>query len=99
MAASLTDLIRWLSGAPPLIYVLPIPLKELKVSFQWLTGHVIEPGLYEDPIQLIPLEIEPFLKVPRSLNSGHLIPLDRGGKHVPATRSFNHSGTRHCNRF
>jgi hypothetical protein len=64
-------------GAPEL------PLKDLKASFQWLTGHLIEPGLYEDPIQLVQLEIEPFLKAPRSLTSGHLIPLDRGGKHVP----------------
>jgi hypothetical protein len=64
-------------GAPRL------PIEELKVSFEWLTGHVIEPGLYEDPIQLIPLEIKPFLMNPSSLTSGHLFPLDRGGKHVP----------------
>jgi hypothetical protein len=64
-------------GAPGL------PLPELKTSFHWLTGHAIEPGLYEDPIQLIPLELKPFLENPRSLTSGHLFPLDRGGKHVP----------------
>lgn len=60
-----------------------LPMQELKTSFQWLAGHLIEPGAYEDPIQLIPIDLRPSLKEPRSINSGHLIPLDRGGKHIP----------------
>lgn len=60
-----------------------LPLPALKTSFQWLTGHIIAPGAYEDPIQLIPIDLKPFLENPRSITSGHLIPLDRGGKHIP----------------
>ena len=62
------------------------PLIESEVvrnSFVWLTGHPVEPGQYKDPIQLIPIRIDDFFENPRSITSGHLIPLDRGGRHIP----------------
>lgn len=57
---------------------------ELKGSFDWLLGHSIEPGVYLDPIQLIPINFDEFYENPPLVQSGHLIPLDRGGKHVPS---------------
>jgi hypothetical protein len=54
--------------------------EELKESFKWLLGHIIEPGTYFDPIQLIPIDFKEFYSNPRLVQSGHLIPLDRGGK-------------------
>jgi hypothetical protein len=75
--------IRYYLQALSMIGAPELPKPELKTSFHWLTGHVIAPGLYEDPIQLIPIDLKPFLEKPRSITSGHLIPLDRGGRHVP----------------
>ena len=75
--------IRYYLQALSMISAPQLPLPKLKTAFQWLAGHVIEPGAYEDPIQLIPIDLMPFLKEPRSINSGHLVPLDRGGRHVP----------------
>lgn len=67
-----------MEGAPEL------PREDLKTCFEWLVGHEIGPGLYQDPIQLIPISLPKFLENPRDVTSGHLIPLDRGGKHVPS---------------
>lgn len=75
--------IRYYLQALSMIGAPELPVPELKTTFKWLTGHVIAPGIYEDPIQLIPIDLKPFLEKPRSITSGHLIPLDRGGKHVP----------------
>jgi hypothetical protein len=52
-------------------------------AFEWLTGHIIKPGNYLDPITLLPVDFEDFLANPRQITSGHLFPLDRGGKHEP----------------
>ena len=52
-------------------------------AFHWLAGHAIAPGEYLDPIQLIPIDLNEFFSNPRGVTSGHLIPLDRGGKHEP----------------
>jgi hypothetical protein len=65
-----------LSGAP----ALP---DEIRTSFSWVIEHPVEPGAYLDPIQLIPIEIKEVVKDARAIQSGHLIPLDRGGKHEP----------------
>ncbi len=60
-----------------------LPDETLRNSFVWLLGHPIEPGLYLDPIQLITINLNAVLKDPRLIQSCHLIPLDRGGKHIP----------------
>ncbi|MFM6006834.1 MAG: hypothetical protein ACKPB7_26825 [Sphaerospermopsis kisseleviana] len=52
-------------------------------SFIWLLEHSVKPGIYLDPIQLIPIEFSQLIDTPRTIQSGHLIPLDRGGKHTP----------------
>lgn len=52
-------------------------------AFEWLAGHRIAPGEYLDPIQLIPIDLNEFFSHPRGVTSGHLVPLDRGGKHEP----------------
>ncbi len=63
-------------GAPPL----PEPLE---TAFSWLTGHPIRPGEYLDPIQQITINLPDVLSDLRLIQSGHLVPLDRGGKHTP----------------
>ncbi len=67
-----------MAGAPEL------PDEELKKSFSWLIEHEVTPGRYEDPIQLIPIYINEVVRDARTIQSGHLIPLDRGGRHEPA---------------
>ncbi len=61
----------------------PLPSNTIQESFLWLTKHPIEPGVYRDPIQLVPISLNSFIAEPRSVQSGHLIPLDREGRHVP----------------
>ena len=54
-------------------------------SWQWLTdGKMINQGDYLDPIQLIPIDFLSFLNQPRLITSGHIFPLDRGGRHEPS---------------
>jgi transcriptional regulator with XRE-family HTH domain len=67
-----------MAGAPPL------PPDSIQESFHWLLGHSVEPGQYLDPIQLIPIQLSSFINDRRSIQSGHLTPLDRGGRHVPS---------------
>jgi hypothetical protein len=57
--------------------------RNFRNAFYWLAGHAIVPGEYLDPIQLIPIDMNEFFSNPRSVTSGHLIPLDRAGKHEP----------------
>jgi hypothetical protein len=66
-----------MSGAPEL------PDESLKSAFSWMLEHKIEPGNYVDPIQLVPINIHDVVRDARTIQSGHLIPLDRGGKHEP----------------
>jgi len=37
-----------------------------------------------DPIQLIPISLVEFIRDPKLVQSGHLVPLDRDGKHIPS---------------
>lgn len=62
----------------------PLPEIALAESFTWLLNHSVEPGIYLDPIQLIPISFKEFIAEPRLVQSGHLVPLDRGGRHTPA---------------
>lgn len=56
---------------------------ELQDSLLWLIGHRVEPGIYRDPIQIIPIDINDIVEDARIIQSGHLVPLDRGGRHEP----------------
>lgn len=67
-----------MEGAPPL------PPNSIQNSFIWLLGHPVEPGQYLDPIQLKPISFQRLIEDPRSIESGHLTPLDRGGRHIPS---------------
>lgn len=49
----------------------------------WLVRHEVKPGTYADPVQRFILDFQSFIKDPRTLQSGHLDPLDRDGRHVP----------------
>lgn len=49
----------------------------------WLVEHPVSPNEYLDPVQVIPISFHEVLDDPRRIQSGHLIPLDRGGKHHP----------------
>ena len=49
----------------------------------WLLENELIPGRYLDPVQLIPIDFYGFLNDPRSVQSGHIFPLDRGGVHHP----------------
>lgn len=67
-----------MQGAPPL------HPGSIQNSFSWLIEHSIEPGAYLDPIQLIPISFEQFINERTIIQSGHLVPLDRGGRHIPS---------------
>lgn len=67
-----------MEGAPPL------PNDDIKTCFSFILEHDVEPGLYEDPIQKIPINLKELIKDARIVQSGHLTPLDRGGKHEPS---------------
>lgn len=60
-----------------------LPDQSIQNKFIWLTGHQILPGAYLDPIQMIPIDLKVIISDLRNIHSGHLIPLDRGGKHEP----------------
>lgn len=62
----------------------PLHQGSIQNSFVWLVQHPVEPGAYLDPILLAPIAFEQLIDHPKSINSGHLIPLDRGGRHVPS---------------
>lgn len=60
-----------------------LPANTIQDSFLWLVEHRVMPGAYFDPIQLIPISLLKVLDDARTIQSGHLIPLDRGGRHEP----------------
>ena len=66
-----------MTGAPRL------PVDALQTGFNWLVGHPVVPGVYRDPIQLIEIQLHEVVADARLIQSGHLIPLDRGGRHQP----------------
>ena len=66
-----------MDGAPVL------PENSIQDTFIWLADHKTIPGEYRDPIQLISVNLSEVIDNPRDVQSGHLIPLDRGGKHEP----------------
>lgn len=66
----------------------PTTPQELSHSYEWLTGHAIGPGQFRDPIQLVSVRLADVIENPRLITSGHLTPLDRGGRHHPANTSL-----------
>ena len=70
-----------MDGAPASPY-------ELSESWRWLIGHNIGPGHFRDPIQLVGVSLQAVIESPRLITSGHLHPLDRGGRHTPANTSL-----------
>lgn len=61
-----------------------VPERSRLNSWAWLTDEKeINNGDYLDPIQLVPIRFRDFFENPRQVTSGHIFPLDRGGKHVP----------------
>lgn len=60
-----------------------LPKQTIQNKFIWLAGHQIVPGAYLDPIQMVPIDLKVIISDLRNIHSGHLIPLDRGGKHEP----------------
>lgn len=62
----------------------PLPENTLSDSFNWLIDHEVKPNSYVDPIQKIPISLKEVLDDARIIQSGHLHPLDRGGKHEPS---------------
>ena len=60
-----------------------IPEKALEREFIVLLGHPLKPGEFLDPIQKIPVSFTRFIHDPRYVESGHLVPLGRGGRHTP----------------
>ena len=61
-----------------------IPSKAFRHNFRWLIENDIDPGAYRDPIQLIQIDMNEVIKDARTIQSGHLHPLDRGGRHEPS---------------
>ena len=61
-----------------------VPIKGFCHSWMWLVDHEVAPGAYRDPIQLVPIDLNRFADDRRWVESGHLIPLDRGGRHSPS---------------
>lgn len=64
-----------------------LPTNTLEDSFLWLIDHKMAAGNYLDPIQKIHFDFDEVISEPKSIQSGHLHPLDRGGRHDP-TNTF-----------
>lgn len=60
-----------------------LPKNTIQEAFDWLVEHKVEPDCYLDPIQLIPISLMDVMEDARTIQSGHLYPLDRGGRHIP----------------
>jgi hypothetical protein len=61
-----------------------LPVDTIQQCFTpWIIEHHMGPDLYLDPIQLIPIDLIAVVEDAKVIQSGHLVPLDRGGKHEP----------------
>lgn len=56
----------------------------LNLFHPWLVEQPVTPGTYFDPVQLDPISFTDFVNDRRLVQSGHLRPLDRDGKHEPS---------------
>lgn len=66
-----------MDGAPQL------PRNSIQHRFDWLVEQPVAPGNYVDPIQLIPIDLHTVVENARLIQSGHFVPLNRGGRHEP----------------
>ncbi|HYV48444.1 MAG TPA: hypothetical protein VFA20_26475 [Myxococcaceae bacterium] len=57
-------------------------------AFSWLVGHEVAPGAFLDPIRRSEVRLKAVAEDPRLVTSGHLVPLDRGGRHTPSNTSL-----------
>ncbi len=62
----------------------PLPNNALENCFSYLMEHDVKPNEYVDPIQRNSISINDVLENARVIQSGHIVPLDRGGRHDPA---------------
>ena len=62
----------------------PLPGITLSTDFNWLIDHEVRPDAYLDPLQKISISLKEVINDARIIQSGHINPLDRGGKHVPS---------------
>ncbi|MBN1461114.1 MAG: hypothetical protein JXA57_16425 [Armatimonadetes bacterium] len=60
-----------------------LPPGTIQHAFDWMIEQPVEPGAYSDPIQLIPIDLHEIVDNARLIQSGHYVPLDRGGRHEP----------------
>lgn len=58
-----------------------VPQSEFAESWKWITGHKVLPNEFKDPVQLRDISLFKVIESPRMITSGHIFPLDRGGKH------------------
>jgi hypothetical protein len=52
-------------------------------AWTWLVDFEVKPGTYLDPLQRRPIDMRIVVANPRVITSGHIIPLDRQGRHAP----------------
>jgi hypothetical protein len=82
MTATLTE-VKYYLQLLSMVDAPPLPENSIQTCFNWLIEHDVVPGYYLDPIQLIPISLNEIIHDARTIQSGHLHPLDRGGKHEP----------------
>lgn len=75
--------IRFYLQALSMIGAPAIPHARAATAFLWLLGHELRPGEYKDPITLRNINFDAFVQNPKRVESGHYIPLARGGRHEP----------------
>ena len=65
-----------------------VPHPSFSTAWSWLVEHKVAPGEYLEPIQLLPISLREVLSNPRIITSGHIVPLDREGRHEPPNTSL-----------
>jgi hypothetical protein len=62
----------------------PLPNDSIKTCFAFIMEHDVTPGEYKDPIQKSDISLIDVLADARIIQSGHIHPLDRNGRHEPS---------------
>lgn len=71
-----------MEGAPAL------PTDQLRYKFTRFLGNELTPGAFLDPIQKTPVSFAEFAKDARYIESGHLVPHGRKGRHEPGNATL-----------
>lgn len=82
VVATLTE-IRYFLQTMSMLNAPKLSTDKLRNAFVSILGHELYPGAFLDPIQRIPVDFSEFIANARYLESGHVLPLGRGGKHTP----------------